>query len=257
MSPKFASVKDGPVGDVASLVGERVNGWIRGYPSNATSSSLKDGVIIKGRPVDWVWAIPGTVEYLVVEFSDSHKQYVARGELPELVAPAATMNVPAVTPGSRTTVALAVAVIPEVWTEDRGPGEQDEPLSSEQAEELRDEQEELRDQHEELRDQAEPRDQAELRDEAEKMPGGTEAAIPDLAFLADVARERVYAWIRSYRLSASSCALADGSRVPGRPVGWSWAIPGTVEYLVVEFSDGHKQYLSPADLPEPHSDAAG
>ena len=197
MPPKSAYVKAGPLGDVAGLVGERVDGWIRSYPSEASSSALKDGVIIKGRPVDWVWAIPGTVEYLVVEFSDSHKQYVAQTELPELLNPAVTPpDTPAVKP------ALTPAMVDE-----------------------------------------------ELCDETEQPLGATVEPPSDLAFLADVARERVYAWIRSCPLSATSSTLGDGSRVTGRPVGWAWAIPGTVEYLVVEFSDGHKQYLSPAELP--------
>jgi hypothetical protein len=179
-------VTAGEVGDVAGLVEERMNGWIRSYPSEATSSALKDGVVIQGRPVDWAWAIPGTSEYFVVEFSDNHKQYVARTELPEFVTPA---------------VAPAVA--------------------------------------------AEPAQRNEL-------PRNEETQEPqlDLAYRADVARERVYAWIRSYPLSATSSVLGDGSRVPGRPVGWAWAIPGTVEFLVVEFSDGHKQYMSPEDLPD-------
>jgi hypothetical protein len=196
MSPQFANAKAGEVGDVAGLVGERVNGWIRSYPSEATSSALKDGVLIKGRPVEWAWAIPGASEYLVVTFSDSHKQYVVRTELPDLATPAvasvvALVVAPEVDPGAMTTL-----VSP--------------PSSADET--------------------AEP--------------------LPDLAFLADVARSRVYAWIRSYPLNATSSVLGDGSRVPGRPVGWAWAIPGTVEFLVVEFSDGHKQYLSPADLPE-------
>jgi hypothetical protein len=208
MSPKSAYVRACPLSDVAGLVGERVDGWIRSYSSEATSSALKDGVIIKGRPVDWVWAIPGTVDYLVVEFSDSHKQYVARTELPELVTPAIRPAVrpairPAITPVVTPTVTPAKAA-EELWDET------DEPL------------------------------------------GATHEPIPDLAFLADVARERVYAWIRSCPLSATSSTLRDGSRVAGRPVGWAWAIPGTVEYLVVEFSDGHKQYLSPVELPELH-----
>ena len=215
MSPKFANVKACPAGDLAGLVGKRVDGWIRSYPSEATSSALKDGVVIKGRPVDWVWAIPGTVEYLVVEFSDSHKQYVARSELPESVTPAATQ--------ATTTVAPPRMFAPAARTEDLELVEQNEPHND---------------------DAREPRGETqELRDE-------TEEPRPDLAVLADVARERVYAWIRSCPLSATSSTLGNGSRVTGRPVGWAWAIPGTVEYLVVEFSDGHKQYLSPADLPE-------
>jgi hypothetical protein len=111
-----------------------------------------------------------------------------------------------------------VVVIPEAKTEDPAPGEQHEPSGNYEAEEPPDETEEP----------------------------------PDLTFLADAARERIYAWIRSYRLNATSSVLGDGSRITGRPVGWAWAIPGTVEYFVVEFSDGHKQYLSPADLPELH-----
>jgi hypothetical protein len=85
-----------------------------------------------------------------------------------------------------------------------------------------------------------------------ELTGDDETAepLPDLDYQADVARSRVYAWIRSYPLNATGCILGDGSRVPGRPVGWAWAIPGTVEFMVVEFSDGHKQYLSPADLPD-------
>jgi len=215
MSPYFAKARAVEVGDVAGLVGERIDEWIRSYPSGATSSALKDGVIIKGRPVDWAWAIQGACEYLVVEFSDSHKQYVARTELPELVAPAVTPAValvvttdvvPEVAPEASATPAT---VIPAAETEDHEPS-QSEPSSV---------------------------------DETEEAP-------PDLAVLADVARERVFAWIRSYPLNATTCVLGDGSCVPGRPVGWAWAVPGTVEFLIVEFSDGHKRYLSPADLPD-------
>jgi len=189
MPPQFANAKAGEVGDVASLVGERINGWIRSYPTEATASALKDGVLIKGRPVDWAWAIPGACEYLVVEFSDNHKQYVARTELPEHATPAVTS-------------AVALAVAPAVVSEAVSGNEE------------------------------------------------TEEPSPDLASLADAARKRVFAWIRSCPLNANNCTLGDGSHVPGRPVGWAWAVPGTVEFMVVEFSDGHKQYLSPADLPE-------
>jgi hypothetical protein len=214
MSPRFANVKAGEVGDVAGLFEERINGWIGSYPPEATSSALKDGVIIQGRPVDWAWAIPGTTEYFVVEFSDSHKQYVARMELPEFVTPAVRSSVksavtPAVTSATRCVIAPLAVVIRAARTEDPETSRHDAPPGNDETRELQ----------------------------------------PDLAYLADVARERVYAWIRSYPLSATSSALGDGSRVTGRPVGWAWAIPGTVEFLVVEFSDGHKEYLSPADLP--------
>jgi len=255
MSPQFANAKAGEVGDVAGLVGERINGWIRSYSPEATSSALKDGVTIKGRPVDWAWAIPGASEYLVVEFSDSHKQYVARTELPEIVAPAVTpavapvaaaagaqviarvvapvgdrvvarLVVPVGAPGTprdaRTMLASPVPVIGAVGAEAPDPAPVPVPVSV-----------------------PAPVQQGEPSGDDE-----TEEPLTDLAVLADAARERVFAWIRSHPLNASSCALADGSHVPGRPVGWAWAIPGTVEFLVVEFSDGHKQYLSPADLPD-------
>jgi len=233
MPPQFANAKAGEVGDVAGLVGERVNGWIQSYPSEATTSALRDGVTIKGRPVNWAWAIPGASEYLVVEFSDSHKQYVSRTELPEHATPAlapavapvvssavvpaaarvvALFVAPKVVPVVRTTLASPVPVIPApaAWTADPEPVQRGEPSSAEVIEE----------------------------------------PVSDLAILADAARKRVFAWIRSHPLNADNCTLADGSHVPGRPVGWAWAVPGTVEFMVVEFSDGHKQYLSPADLPD-------
>ena len=219
MSLQFANARAGGVGDVAGLVRDCVNGWMRSYPAEATSSALRDGLIIKGRPVEWVWAIPGACEYLVVTFSDGHKQYVLRTDLPDLatlvvapvVAPVIAPAVaPVVAPAARTTPASSVLVISEPRPEDPEPAQQSEPSSDDEA--------------------AEP--------------------LPDLDYLADVARSRVYAWIRSYPLNANNCVLGDGSHVPGRPVGWAWAVPGTVEFMVVEFSDGHKQYLSPADLPD-------
>jgi hypothetical protein len=219
MSPSFAKARAGEVDDVAGLVGERVNGWIRSYPSGATSSALRDGVIINGRPVGWAWAIPGASEYLVVEFSDSHKQYVARTELPELATPASAAVVtslvaPVVAPDARTTLASPLPVISAAKAEDPAPEHANGPSNKE------------------------PSNQGEVQQ-----------SLPDIAALADEARMRVFAWIRSCPLNATSCALGDGSRIPGRPVGWAWAIPGTVDFMVVEFSDGHKQYLSPADLP--------
>ena len=239
MSLQFANARAGGVGDVAGLVRDCVNGWMRSYPAEATSSALRDGLIIKGRPVEWVWAIPGACEYLVVTFSDGHKQYVLRTDLPDLatlvvapvVAPVASPVLapilapilapvaapvaapavpPVVAPAARTMPASSVLVISEPRPEDPEPAQQSEPSSDDEA--------------------AEP--------------------LPDLDYLADVARSRVYAWIRSYPLNANNCVLGDGSHVPGRPVGWAWAVPGTVEFMVVEFSDGHKQYLSPADLPD-------
>jgi hypothetical protein len=235
MSPQFANARAGEVGDVAGLVRERINGWIRSYPAEATSSALKDGVIIKGRPVDWAWAIPGASEYLVVTFSDSHKQYVVRTELPDL---ATLVIAPVVAPVAAAVVARVIApevapqvapqVAPEVAPEARiTPASQELVISETKAAD------------------PEPAQQGETSSDEE-----TAQPLPDLDYLADVARSRVYAWIRSYPLNATSCVLGDGSHIPGRPVGWAWAIPGTVEFLVVEFSDGHKQYLSPEDLPD-------
>lgn len=69
------------------------------------------------------------------------------------------------------------------------------------------------------------------------------------------AEQRVRAWILSYPQNASSSSLADGTALSGRPVRWQWApwerggLKDSLCDIDVEFSDGHRQMITPADLP--------